>query len=466
MEEVIKPSSEVILVSVEDMNQITLIDPKTRGILEQYTDESSQIAKNTLCVAPKMGHIIGFQNQKTILNMWNINSKKVFLRVSCTEKITATAISNSEFYFAAASITGFVYIWETFSGDLIKKYKAHQKKITCLQFSNDDGLIISAGEDGICQIYLLSSLLASLSKMKLDLNNNKVELKARYILIGHSEKINCMTQSRGVLGKLYTAGSDKTVIVWDLSKGNKLGQFSVESEINCIEIDSQEEYVIIGCKNNNLYKIKVNDNFAYKIDLDEVTETPNIERQRMNKRIVFKGHNSEVTNVKLYEEAKQIISSSKDGLLIFWDFDGQIIKTMNMFNKSINNMCIFRRPKEFDQKNPLSHAKKMISFKAFHRYEEGESVNINENAKEHRFIMPSIQKAIKKQKKDKLTASSFLQTTKFLLGGAASASIVNSSATSSVSYTPEQIQEIILENQKLKALNHQLFNKQITNSSS
>lgn len=57
--------------------------------------------------------------------MWNVNSKKVFLRVSCSEKITATAVSHSELYFAAASITGFVYIWETFSGDLIKKYKAH-----------------------------------------------------------------------------------------------------------------------------------------------------------------------------------------------------------------------------------------------------------------------------------------------------------------------------------------------------
>lgn len=66
-------------------------------------------------------------------------------------------------------------------------------------------------------------------------------------------------------------------------------------------------------------------------------------------------------------------------------------------------MCIFRRPKEFDQKNPLSHSKKTISFKAFHRYEEGESVNISENAKDHKFIMPSITKAIKKQKKLDLT---------------------------------------------------------------
>lgn len=34
MEEVIKSSNEVLLVTVEDTNSITLIDPKTRGILE------------------------------------------------------------------------------------------------------------------------------------------------------------------------------------------------------------------------------------------------------------------------------------------------------------------------------------------------------------------------------------------------------------------------------------------------
>lgn len=66
--------------------------------------------------------------------------------------------------------------------------------------------------------------------------------------------------------------------VWDLSKGCKLGQFSVESEINCIEIDSEEEYVIIGCKNNNVQKVKVNDNYGYKLEIDELTDTPIVER--------------------------------------------------------------------------------------------------------------------------------------------------------------------------------------------
>lgn len=149
MDEVIKPSSEVIVVSMEDNHTVTMVDPKTRGILESYSDESSVMSRGTVCVAAKTGHIIGFQSQKTILNIWNFNTKKVFLRVSCSEKITATCVSHSELYFAAASSSGFVYIWETLSGELIRKYKPHAKKVNCISFSYDDGLLITAADDGI-----------------------------------------------------------------------------------------------------------------------------------------------------------------------------------------------------------------------------------------------------------------------------------------------------------------------------
>jgi hypothetical protein len=89
-----------------------------------------------------------------------------------------------------------------------------------------------------------------------------------------------------------------------LSKGCRLGSFSVESEITCITLDSAEEHVLVGCRNNNIYRIRVNESCAYKIDIDEVTDTPNLERSRTGKSLIFKGHTSEVTGIALYEEAK------------------------------------------------------------------------------------------------------------------------------------------------------------------
>ena len=69
-------------------------------------------------------------------------------------------------------------------------------------------------------------------------------------------------------------------------------------------IDSAEEHVLVGCRNSNIYRIRVNENCAYKIDIDEVTDTPNLERSRTGKSLTIKGHTAEVTGIVLYEEAK------------------------------------------------------------------------------------------------------------------------------------------------------------------
>lgn len=61
------------------------------------------------------------------------------------------------------------------------------------------------------------------------------------------------------------------MVVWDLAKGSRLGHVSCESEAQCITVDSCEEFVVVGCKNGNIYKIKVNDNLGYKLEVDEVT---------------------------------------------------------------------------------------------------------------------------------------------------------------------------------------------------
>ena len=141
-----------------------------------------------------------------------MDNKKVFLRISCSERLTATAISNSEHIFAAGSASGFIYLWHTFSGNLLKKIRAHQRKISCLLFSPEGGLLITAAEDGISQVYMVAGLIAPNAHFKVDLNNGNSECKAKYTFIGHSEKINCMVLGKGNVGRLYTGSSDKTII--------------------------------------------------------------------------------------------------------------------------------------------------------------------------------------------------------------------------------------------------------------
>ena len=83
-----------------------------------------------------------------------------------------------------------------------------------MEFSADDGILITAADDALVHIFLVSSLLAQDAQMKIELNsthNNifeiildyniyfflflkdgKSETRPRHTLIGHSEKINAI----------------------------------------------------------------------------------------------------------------------------------------------------------------------------------------------------------------------------------------------------------------------------------
>lgn len=84
-EEIIKESNELIVLNSSDGKEIYFIDPKTMGIKETFMvyiihlniyliKDDSCISENTLVVSEKYGHMIGFQNEKYILNYWNLGN--------------------------------------------------------------------------------------------------------------------------------------------------------------------------------------------------------------------------------------------------------------------------------------------------------------------------------------------------------------------------------------------------------
>lgn len=64
MEEFLPPtsSSEVIVVSMEDCNTVSMIDPRTHRVIEGYSDEASELSSGTMSIAANTGHIIGSTN--------------------------------------------------------------------------------------------------------------------------------------------------------------------------------------------------------------------------------------------------------------------------------------------------------------------------------------------------------------------------------------------------------------------
>lgn len=116
-EDLISETEEILLLNAADNQDIYLIDPKTLGVLETYTDEGI-IGSKSMVISSKygiyfvfikkyflcwIGHIVGFQNEKNVFNLWNINGKKTFAKAGCLEKLACAILSKNELYYIGGS---------------------------------------------------------------------------------------------------------------------------------------------------------------------------------------------------------------------------------------------------------------------------------------------------------------------------------------------------------------------------
>lgn len=70
-------------------------------------------------------------------------------KIICAEKLCALAWSSRGDFLAAATEKGRLFIWDWASGDLLRTFDAHFKKVTKLCFTADDRYLLSAGEDAV-----------------------------------------------------------------------------------------------------------------------------------------------------------------------------------------------------------------------------------------------------------------------------------------------------------------------------
>ena len=70
--------------------------------------------------------------------------------------------------------------------------------------------------------------------------------------------------------------------------------------------------------------------------------------------------------LSFFKDDELLISGSADGQILFWNVEGNIVKSLNLFTSNIANLCLFRRPAEYQKEDTIfGKKKKQIEFKAF-----------------------------------------------------------------------------------------------------
>ncbi|CAI0558643.1 unnamed protein product [Linum tenue] len=120
------------------------------------------------------------------------------------EPIKPIAATSDGTYLVGGGISGNIYLWEVPTGRLLQQWHAHLRPITCLVFSDDDSLLVSAAEDGCVRVW---PLLTVVGVQQRDQASN---------LYLHSFAEHTLPITDLVMGNKLLAGLDDGFIrVWD-----------------------------------------------------------------------------------------------------------------------------------------------------------------------------------------------------------------------------------------------------------
>ncbi|KAJ8493956.1 hypothetical protein OPV22_015677 [Ensete ventricosum] len=243
------------------------------GITLYDLESGEELMRLPTCASPPHGllcladhHLVASQLQRYrsyrggAIFFWDLNKPQSAPQRSYPlENIGPISSSKDGIYLAGGAPAGNVYIWEVTSGELLKIWPAHQNPLSCLAFSHDGTLLVSASEDGVIHVWSMIRLVQThvfsspvtaiasdpqeqllfagcmdgrilVDELNLGLEEapSAVSEDSSRFLGGHKDCITTLSFSLG--GKwLISASKDGTACIWDADLCQLFRRFSYKN---------------------------------------------------------------------------------------------------------------------------------------------------------------------------------------------------------------------------------------------
>ncbi|CAD5182372.1 unnamed protein product [Musa acuminata subsp. malaccensis] len=248
------------------------------GITMSDLETGEELMRLPTCASPPHGllcladhHLVASQLQRHrsyrggAIFFWALNKPQSPHRSYPLENIGPISSSKDGIYLAGGAPAGNVYIWEVMkvtSGKLLKIWPAHQNPLSCLAFSHDGTLLISASEDGVIHVWSM----------------------IRY------------------------QSSETSATVWDVISGRLVQTHVFSAPVTAIASDPQEQLLFAGCMDGRILVSELN------LGLEETPSTISEDSSGF-----LGGHKDCITTLSFSPGGKWLISASKDGAACIWD---------------------------------------------------------------------------------------------------------------------------------------------------
>ncbi|CAO2822018.1 unnamed protein product [Amaranthus hypochondriacus] len=262
-------------------------------------------------------------------------------------------VSNREgtYLFGGGSL-GYIYLWEVFTGRLLKKWHAHYGAVSCLALSDDESLLISGAEDGGVRVW-------SLFMMFDDARRKEARHDYVYSFQDHKLRVTDVKSGHGGSNAVIISSSeDQTCKVWSLATGRLLRNVTFPSVINAIAIDVGEYAFYAGGRDGKIYIVALNAVTTCSADYGKhiIGLLPDSSRA--------------VTSLAFCADGISLVSGSEDGKIRIWDTRSRNIVRMFRHSKGpVTNILVTSLPESASRSQATSARKTSILPPSLEKYE-------------------------------------------------------------------------------------------------
>lgn len=305
--------------------------------------------------------LICAQENKNMLTMYDLRRNNPLYTCAQQERINVlcSTSGNHTGYVFGGSENGRVFIWNIYSGQLIKMFDAHLSAITaiCCAPEGTDSFLVTGGKDTVIHVWNLAVVMdvRTLSERKME---------PLYTFSSHSLAITSLQCTRGANPKLISASMDRTCKLWDLLSGTEVCSIIVPCSLFAAVMDPSEHFLYMGGSNGRVYQVNVypfvprfvdestesnrniasgeNSEFVVRQNIAFVSESTgmvgsarnltvehvsSLDQNKFNRNYccVFSGHTNGITDLSLSQDGTRLVSASKDGKCLVWDTESKQI---------------------------------------------------------------------------------------------------------------------------------------------
>ncbi|WP_214662545.1 WD40 domain-containing protein [Amazonocrinis nigriterrae] len=200
----------------------------------------------SVAFSPTDDQTLASASYDSTVKLWNTQTEVSRNLIGHTNWVFAIAFSPDGKYLASGSADKLVKLWDVSKGECIHTFSDHQKRVYSISFSKSGQFLASASDDATVKIWNVQD-----RKLDCSLEDNEEEIhsiafspteesilasggadgrvrlwnihtKQLQILEGHELWINSVAFSPN--GKILASASERKVILWDVSKGEKIKQ--------------------------------------------------------------------------------------------------------------------------------------------------------------------------------------------------------------------------------------------------